>query len=213
MTYIVEDPILNESTDLLGQQMGETIDEITRDVLAGTASVTNCSNGVNGSTPTELTYDDIQGVVKTLMGQSAKMFIPKIEGVNKFGTSPVRAAYWAMADTDILDDLEDIDEFISVANYPNSAGIADSEWGSVGNTRWLLSPIGYVSSSTYSCFIVGRDAYGVSEISEGIAGNIYHPLGHGDDPLEQRSTMGWKTYYAARILNDNFMVNLKTTHS
>jgi len=213
VTYIVEDPILNESTDLLGQQMGETIDEITRDVLAGTASVTNCSNGVNGSTPTELTYDDIQGVVKTLMGQSAKMFIPKIEGVNKFGTSPVRAAYWAMADTDILDDLEDIDEFISVANYPNSAGIADSEWGSVGNTRWLLSPIGYVSSSTYSCFIVGRDAYGVSEISEGIAGNIYHPLGHGDDPLEQRSTMGWKTYYAARILNDNFMVNLKTTHS
>ena len=28
--------------------MGETLDELTRDVLAATASVTSCANGVNG---------------------------------------------------------------------------------------------------------------------------------------------------------------------
>jgi len=164
-------------------------------------------------TPTEITYADIQGVVKTLMGQSAKMFTPNIEGAAKFGTAPVRAAFWAMAHTDILDDLEDIDEFTSVANYPAKRGIADSEWGAIGNTRWLLSPLGYESSSIYSCFIVGRDAYGVSKIEQGVSGSIFKPLGHGDDPLNQRCTQGWKTYYAARILNDNWMVNLKVTHS
>ena len=165
------------------------------------------------STPTELTYDDIQGVVQTLMGQSAKMFVPSIGGANKFGTAPIRAAYWALADTDLLDDLEDIDEFVPVAQYPSATGINEAEWGSVGNTRWLLSPYGYVSSSTYSCFICGRDAYAISKMNELTSSSMYKPLGHGDDPLNQRSTYGWKVMYASRILNDNWLVNLQATHS
>jgi len=48
VTYIVEDPILNDGVTILGQQMGETIDELTRDVLAGTASVDNADKGING---------------------------------------------------------------------------------------------------------------------------------------------------------------------
>lgn len=211
--YVIEDQILNESSKLLGQQMGETLDELTRDVLAATASVTSCTGGINGSTPTELTYSDIQGVVKALMGQSARMFVPSIKGKNEFGTAPIRAAYWALADTDLLDDLEDIDEFNQVANYPGGKGLNEAEWGSVGNTRWLLSPFGYVSSGTYSCFICGEDAYATSKMNELSASNLFKPLGHGDDPLNQRSTYGWKVMYASRILNDNWLVNLQCTHS
>jgi len=44
----VEDRVLNEATRLLAQNMGQTIDEVTRDVLASTTSVLQCSNGVNG---------------------------------------------------------------------------------------------------------------------------------------------------------------------
>jgi len=216
VTYIVEDRVLNESMDLLGQQMGETVDELTRTVLEGAASVDNCSEGDNGGTPTELSHSDIVRQVKTLMGNSAKMFVPKIPGTNQFGTEPVRAAYWVMAHTDLLDDLEAIDEFTSVANYPKGGAISDSEWGSVNNTRWLLSPLGSKSSDAtpvYDCYVVGRDSYGVVELQKGISKSIYHALGHGDDPLEQRSTMGWKTFYVAKILNDNFMTRLRATHS
>lgn len=213
MDYIVEDNVLNETTDILGQQMGETIDELVRDMLASTASVDNCSNGVNGSTPTELTYADIQTVVKTLEGQSAKRFMPMIDGANKFGTAPVRSSYWVLAHTDLLDDLDNIDEFIPVNRYPGQQGVIDAEWGSVGNTRWVLSPLAYLSGSTYSNFVVGKDAYGTVKLNQAMSTSIYKPLGHGDDPLEQRSTMGWKIMHASRILNDNFMVNLKATHS
>jgi N4-gp56 family major capsid protein len=44
----VEDRTLNEASRLLAQNMGQTIDEVTRDVLASTSSVLACSNGVNG---------------------------------------------------------------------------------------------------------------------------------------------------------------------
>ena len=47
-TLINEDPVLNEAAARLGQSMRETEDELCRDMLAGTASVINCTNGVNG---------------------------------------------------------------------------------------------------------------------------------------------------------------------
>lgn len=214
--YIIEDRILNESMDLLGQQMGESVDELTRTVLEAAASADNCSEGVNGNTPTELTFADIQRQVKILLGHSAKMFVPQITASQQTATEPIRSAFWVMAHTDIMDDLDSIDEFTHKTNYPKGGSVSEYEWGSVGNTRWLLSPIGSKTTGapdSYDCFICGRDAYGVVEIQKGVASHIYHPLGHGDDPLEQRCTMGWKTFYAAKILNDNFMQRLRCTHS
>lgn len=41
----VEDRVLNEASRLLAQNLGETLDEITRDVLASTMSVLQASNG------------------------------------------------------------------------------------------------------------------------------------------------------------------------
>jgi len=45
---VVEDKVLNESSKLLSQNLAQTIDEITRDTLASTASVLQCSAGLNG---------------------------------------------------------------------------------------------------------------------------------------------------------------------
>ena len=44
----VEDRVLNESARLLAQNLAQTLDEVTRDVLASTSSVLQCANGVNG---------------------------------------------------------------------------------------------------------------------------------------------------------------------
>ena len=44
----VEDRVLNESSRLLAQNLAQTMDEVTRDVLASTSSVLQCANGVNG---------------------------------------------------------------------------------------------------------------------------------------------------------------------
>lgn len=61
------------------------MDEVTRDVLASTTSVLQCSNGTNGSTPTELTKDDIDAAVQTLLNNDAEMISEIIVGRDAFG--------------------------------------------------------------------------------------------------------------------------------
>ena len=205
--------VLNEAAARLGVSLRQTEDQLTRDMLAATAGFVNCVGGVNGDNPTEITRTDVNEVVRALLDADAYTVLDNIEGEDKFGTAPVRRSFWALGDTDILDDLEAIDEFIPVAQYPQASGLNDAEWGSVGNTRWLLSPNGYVSSSTYSNFIVGEEAYGLIDLNAGTMKNIYKPLGQGDDPLNQRSTMGWRAYHVSRILNDSWLIDLNSTHS
>lgn len=227
MQMLINDPILNSFTELLGIQMGTTLDALTRDVLAATSTVINCSNGVNGNTPTELTRADIDIAMVALDSNDALMITDYIEGVNKFGTQPVRQSYFGFINSAIITDLQNCDGFISVANYPVRDGL-DAEWGSVGNVRWLRSSQGSVSTGSpniYNNIIVGREAYAcmhlsgreaVAESGGNIAQNgsiIVKPLGSAGalDPANQFGTVSFSVFYAARILNDAFIRNLRST--
>ncbi len=209
---------LNESARLLAQNMAQTIDEVTRDVLASTSSVLLSSNGVNSSTPTELSKADIDAAVKQLLGNDADMISEMIPASGNFATAPVRPAFWGFIDTDLLDDLENVSNFLSTTNYGSNMRSIENEWGSTGNVRWLYTSVGSVSSATpavYNNFIVGKEAYAVIHL-KGETGDFYiEPLGSAGsaDPLHQRGTVGWQHPFVARILNDAFMVNLMATHS
>lgn len=214
----VEDRVLNESARLLSQNLAQTMDEVTRDVLASTSSVLLCSNGTNLGTPTELTKADIDAAVVTLLGNDAEMISKVVTADDKFGTAPVRPAFWAYIDTDLLDDLEACSNFLSSANYPNQTTVLDGEWGSTGNVRWLYTSVGSVSSAAtpvYNNFIIGKEAYAVVHLGAESGDFFIEPLGSGGsaDPLHQRGTVGWKHPFVARILNDAFMINLMATHS
>ena len=214
----VEDQVLNESSRLLAQNLAQTMDEVTRDVLASTSSVLQCSNGTNGGTPTELTKADIDAAVKTLLNNNAEMISDMITGANKIGTAPIRPAFWAYLDTNLLDDLEGCANFIASSSYASSQTVLDAEWGSTGNVRWLYTSEGSVSSATpavYNNFIVGKEAYAVVHLKSE-TGNFYvEPLGSSGaaDPLHQRGAVGWSHPFVSRILNDAFMLNLSSTHS
>lgn len=214
----VEDRVLNESARLLAQNLAQTMDEVTRDVLASTSSVLQCSNGTNGNTPTELTKADIDAAIKTLLGNDADMISEVIEGRDAFGTAPVRPAFFGYIDTDLLDDLEGVSNFLSSANYPNNQRVLDNEWGSTSNVRWLYTSVGSVSSATpavYNNFIVGKEAYAVVHLGSESGEFYIEPLGSAGaaDPLHQRGSVGWQHPFVARILNDAFMINLEATHS
>lgn len=214
----VEDRVLNESARLLAQNLAQTMDEVTRDILASTSSVLLCSNGTNGNTPTELTKADIDAAVVTLLGNDAEMISKVVEGTDKFGTAPTRPAFWAYIDTSLLDDLEAVSNFLSSANYPNQQTVLDGEWGSTGNVRWLYTSVGSVTSASpavFNNFIIGKEAYAVVHLGAESGEFFIEPLGSGGsaDPLHQRGTVGWKHPFVSRILNDAFMLNLMATHS
>lgn len=214
----VEDRVLNESARLLAQNLAQTMDEVTRDVLASTTSVYQCAFGTNGNTPTELTKSDLDAAVKTLLNNDALMISDVITGTDAFATAPVRPAFFGYIDTNLLDDLEAVANFLSSANYPSNQKVLDGEWGSTGNIRWLYTSVGSVSSASpavYNNIVVGKEAYGVVHLgAEG--GEFYvEPLGSAGaaDPLHQRGSVGWQHPFVSRILNDAFMLNVMSTHS
>ena len=215
----VEDRVLNEAARLLAQNLGQTMDEVTRDVLASTTSVLQANNGVNGNTPTELTKADIDIAVRTMLANDAEMISEVVTGRDAFGTAPVRPAFWAYLDTALLDDLEAVANFQHSANYPNQQSVLDAEWGATGNVRWLYTSVGSVDTTpavnVFNCFMIGKEAYAVVHLGSETGEFYIEPLGSAGsaDPLHQRGTVGWQHPFVSRILNDAFMLNLMTTHS
>lgn len=186
--------------------------------MASTSSVLQCSNGVNGNTPTELTKADIDAAVQTLLNNDAEMISEVVTGTNAFATSPVRPAFWGYLDTGILDDLEAVANFLNTSSYAQQGTVLDDEWGSTGNVRWLYTSVGSVSSASpavYNNFIIGKEAYAVVHLRSETGEFYIEPLGSAGaaDPLHQRGSVGWQHPFVARILNDAFMLNLMSTHS
>jgi len=214
----VECEPLNEATKLLSQNMAQTMDEVTRDVLRSTTSVLQCSHGTNLETPTELTKADIDAATKTLLGNDAEMISEVISGSNLFATTPIRPGFFGFIDTDLLDDLESVSSFVPVANYSQQKGIQKEEWGNTGNIRWMYTSVGSVSAAAtpvFNNFILGKEAYGVVHLKAETGDFYVEGLGSAGtaDPLHQRSTVGFSHPFVARILNDAFMLNLMSTHS
>lgn len=214
----VEDRVLNEAARLLAQNLGQTIDEVTRDVLASTSSVLQCANGGNLNTPTEISKQDIDIATRTLLGNDAEMISEVITAIDGFGTAPIRPAFWGYMDTDLLDDLEQVSNFQPTSSYPGQQTVLDAEWGATSNVRWLYTSVGSVSSATpavYNNFIIGKEAYAVVNLGSESGEFYIEPLGSAGaaDPLHQRGTVGWQHPFVSRILNDAFMLNLMATHS
>jgi len=198
--------------------MRETEDQLCRDMLAGTASVVNCVNGVNGDNPTEFTRADVDGVVAALQGNDGDFISSVIQGEDRFGTGPVRDSYFGLSDTGMIGQLEGANGFINKSQYPNQTNISPAEWGSVGNVRFFLSSRGSITTAAsllgadvYNNFICAQDAYAKIEQNGVSAKFIYHPPGHGDDPIELRQTAGWRMAQVPRITNDAWIINLRAT--
>lgn len=186
-------------------------------MLAATASFINCVGGPNGDIPTNIAVSDIDNVVRTLLNNNAYTIMDNIEGEDKFGTGPVRDAYFALCSTQLTANLDALPSFVSKANYPAPMNALRSEWGSVKNLRFLVSSIGSfipnassLGNNVYNIFCVGMEAYCCIEQDGYSASFIYRPPIY-DGPLALNASVGYKFAEAPRITNDLWIVNLRTT--
>lgn len=219
VTLQSQDPVLNEAAKRLGVSLRQTEDQLTRDMLASTASFINCVGGVNGDNPTEIVRSDVDTVVRTLLSSNAYTILDNIEGDDKFGTAPVRDAYFALCSTDLTGELDSVTGFIQKNQYPSPMNALRSEWGAIGNLRFLVSSIGSKSlnasnlgANVYNIFCVGMEAYACIEQDQYSAEFIYRPPIY-DGPLALNASVGYKFAEVPRILNDEWVINLRTTLS
>lgn len=214
-----QDPVLNEAARRLGVSLRQTEDELTRNMLASTASSINCTGGVNGDNPTEMARADIDAVTRTLAGNDAYTISDYIEGEDRFGTAPVRDAYFALGSTQLIGTLDNIQGFIAKTQYPNQMNTLRPEYGSVSNLRFMLSSAGSVTANAsalgadvYNTFVVGMEAYAVVEQDGYSSQFIYRPPIY-DGPLALNASVGYKFAQVPRITNDAWVINLRSTLS
>lgn len=210
---------MNECAARLGVSLRQTEDQLTRDMLASTASFINATGGVNGDVPTEITRSDVDTVVRALLNNNAYTIMDNIEGEDKFGTAPVRDAYFALCSTQLTGNLDNVAGFIQKNQYPAPMNALRSEWGAIGNLRFLISSIGSVSANAsslgadvFNIFCVGMEAYACIEQDGYSASFIYRPPIY-DGPLALNASVGYKFAEVPRITNDLWVINLRVTQA
>ena len=169
---INEDPVLNSAVSVLGQSLRETEDQLARSMMEGAAPPINCTSGTNGDNPTNISPLDCSKAVRLLRTANAQFIMDIIEGENKFGTAPVRTAFFGLGHTNLSADLDQMLGFINVANYANQSNLLQAEWGTVRNIRFLLSSVGSITTAAsalgqdiYNIFLPGQESYDMVELN------------------------------------------------
>lgn len=220
------DSTVAEATDILGYQAGQTIDEVVRDqIIPNLANAITINSGGEASTVAGdiITVASIKEAILALKNQNAMKFTPMIGATDGVGTSPIRSAFWSIINPDVLFDLEDQVGFISAEEYASTKTLSEGESGAVKDVRFIESTQAYVNTDggdgvvdTYHTAIFAENAYGVVKVrGKGNMSTIVKPLGSAGtaDPLDQRSTVGWKCTTVAKILNDAFAVSIISSSS
>lgn len=236
--YIVQSDVLEltsldntilEATKLLGRQAGLTLDTITRNVLVGGTNVlyapkyvTTTDSTTHITTTTEtpvtsragldktavLTVDLVEQAVTQLRAQNA----PTIGGSYVCVLHPY-AAYDLMRDPDWRRPHE----------YSDTKNLYEGELGMIGGVRFVSSTEAKIWTGTgcpsglavFACLFIAEGAYGVTEIEGGGLQTIVKQKGSAGtaDPLDQRSSVGWKALKTAEILVQSYLLRVECCSS
>ena len=233
MTDVIEDthtdPILQQMTDILGEQAASTVETLRFNVLKAGTNVFYANNVVGrSSVVTAISLTDQRRVTTGLNRQNSKKITTVVASTADFNTKSVEAAYMAITHPDLESDIRGMTGFIPVASYGPHTSPFEGEIGSVEQVRYLTSTIfapwadaggakGVMRSTTgtsadvYPVLIFGRDAFGIVPLKgkSSMTPMVVNPKPAPGDPLGQRGTVGWKLWTATVILQDAFMARLE----
>lgn len=200
------DKVITENNKLLGVQAGETLDAVTAAVLnAGTnVQPVGTANGRSDITKEHvLTVKEIKKAVATLKKMKAR---------------PIDGSFVAIVHPTVAYDLMSDPEWVNVKNY-DPKDMYEGEIGKLYGVRFvetteakIFAGAGAGGVNVYSTLVLGADAYGVTEVTGGGLRMIAKSKGSAGtaDPLDQRSTQGWKATHCAEILTEEFMVRIES---
>lgn len=202
-----------EATKAIGNQAGLTLDTITRNILQAGTNVQYCPKvGASGTTAVtsradidatcKLTVDEIKKAVATLKANN----VPKINGSYVAIIHPY-AAYDLMSDPN----WEEMHKYTSAEN------MYEGEIGRIAGVRFVESSEALIvktstNPAVFCTLVLGENAYGITEVTGGGLKTIIKQLGSAGtaDPLDQRSTVGWKAMQTAEILQQNYMIRIES---
>lgn len=208
------DNVKTEATQLIGSQAGRSLDTVTREILNGGTNVQyheaeRAGRAALLETDT-LTVKAIRAAVRTLKRQNART----IDG-----------SYVGIIHPDVAYDLMSDPNWVEWQKYTSPDKMYNNEIGKIAGVRFvetteakIFEKVGGSSNSkfdVYSTLIIAANAYGTTNIEGGGLQLIVKQKGSAGtaDPLDQRSTIGWKATKTAERLVEDYMVRIETACS
>jgi N4-gp56 family major capsid protein len=229
------DNILQQATDILGEQAALTVETLRFNVLKAGTNVYYAGNVAGRSTvATAIAIADQRRVTTGLNRQNAKKITQVVASTADYNTKSVEAAYMAVCHPDLETDIRAMSGFKPVADYGPHTTPFEGEIGSVEQVRYLTSTViaafggtGVATASAatlrhsdtgggdlvdvYPILIFGRDAFGIVPLKgkSSMTPMVVNPKPAAGDPLAQRGTVGWKLWTTTVILQECFMARLE----
>lgn len=208
-----------QATKLLSSQAGRTLDTVTREVLAGGTNVIYAPKVADGVETEVLSRSTLTPecvltpfVVMRAAATLEAMNTPKIDG-----------SYVLIIHPYCRETLQESPGWVDVVKYKEGNNTFSGEIGKIGDVRVVTtseakvindSTCPVVEESTYysvfTSLLLGANAYGVTELENGGLQHIVKQLGYGEDPLNQRSSCGWKATSVAVRLCEEYMVRIES---
>lgn len=205
------DPVIEGAQDVLGYRAALTADELNRDALDG--NVTNQFAGGVGSeitVATNLTAEEIRKAVKTLRIAG----VPTIGGEYQMIIHPAQSF-------DLQGDTA-AGGWLDVSKYTSATPMLRGEVGKLYGARIVESPnvkinigAGSGGADTYHAYMFGKSAYGNVDLAGQNMKMFAKQLGSAgtEDPLDQRSTVGYKFSHITKVLEAARAIQIYTLAS
>ncbi|MBO4303539.1 MAG: N4-gp56 family major capsid protein [Lentisphaeria bacterium] len=228
-----EDPVLNETVGLMGEQAAESFEAIKIAIL------NNCTNQffAGGTTKATVSAAISLGLLRLVNRALRRNLAAKITNIVNAGpnisTEAVGASYILMGHTDLETDFRNITGFLPVERYGDAyKAVSEYEIGKVENFRIILTsmfepekqagasgttllsngaPVSSAAAAdVYPVFAIGRDAYAFTPLGGQNAAHVVvvNPKPTDSDPLAQKGHVGWKGWMGGAILNDLWMAKI-----
>lgn len=223
------DPLLTEFGELLGDQSGETIDLLRRDVLVTGTNVAYQTGSTRGAQNAVLTIATLRSVLRTMERNKVKYISSVLSGSPNVGSDAIPMSFVAIIHPDTALDVRQMSGFIGIEDYGQMKPIHESEIGAIPSVRirFLINPnakkwagAGGASTSVvntsgvadvFGSLLFGMNAFGIIPLRGAALTTHLKARGTGgtSDPLDQVGTTGWKAKTTTKILNDNFMIRIE----
>lgn len=199
--------------------MRQAEDLILRDYIVSAASEIRAGGGSNNDNPTNLGISDFSIVATTLDTNNAYKFMSGIEGMDRYGTGPVRSSYFMLSSTELQTDFDGLvgQGFKNQWDYSSNLTALPSEYGNVFNIRILTSseaPVARGASANgqdvYYNTVCGKQA--LTHINQdGYSMRLIYRDPYYSGMLAQNATLAVKFSQAQALTQDTAIRNVLST--
>ena len=204
-----------QATKIIASQAGRTLDTIVRDVLAGGTNVIYAPKIGEGGAETAVTSRATLDATCQLTSDLIARAATQLKAMN---ADPIGTSFVGIIHPYVAYDLRRDPDWIDVHKYAQPDEIYNGEIGKLAGVRFIETSEAKIWKGTgcpaglavFSTLILGANAYGSTEIEGGGLEHIVKQLGYGDDPLNQRASVGWKAHKTAERLVEQYMVRIES---